>query len=141
MLNPHALTRAPNGDYEFGVIPEILLVGASRPIFSAGLIRLQFGTPTIGFRHIEMKHGHNISHYYPSLSIEDFVFDICQRYNRIILQEQKNLVLMRYGSVTRCAVVAEFIDESASFYRVVTAYPMQREPNWAKRGALVVWER
>jgi hypothetical protein len=141
MIHPHSLIRAPNGDYEFGVIPEIPPMGPNGRIFRAGPIRLQAGTPAMGLLHIQMRHAAKIAHYHPNRSVEDFIFDIGQRYERIIRQEQDTLVLMRYGAVTRCAVVAEFVHEDTPFYRIITAYPMPRETNWAKRNATMIWER
>lgn len=141
MIHPHTLIRAPNGDYEFGVIPEIPPVGTTGRIFPAGPIRLQAGTPAMGLRHIQIKHAAKIAHYHPNRSVEEFVFDIGQHYERIIRQEQDRLVLLRYGAVTRCVVVAEFVSEGEAFYRIITAYPMARETNWAKRNATMIWER
>jgi hypothetical protein len=51
-------------------------------------------------------------------------------------QPDGSLWLIRTNGVTKCAVVAPVILDGVPAYKLITAYPLPREPNFAKRGAV-----
>lgn len=138
---PLTLLPAPAGGVDFGCVPEVRHWADRRLLCRAGAIRLQYGTVAYGYRHVSLKHSGKIAHYYRDLDPLGFIFSVARSFQKIIRQRDGSLFLLKFNGVVKSAVVAEFCSGGEEYYRVITAYPLERLPDWGKRNASIIWER
>jgi len=50
-------------------------------------------------------------------------------------------MLVKQNGIAKCVVVSEASSDGKGFYKIITAYPLPRIPNFAKRGDRIIWER
>jgi hypothetical protein len=89
-----------------------------------------------GYTHVVEKHQLKIAHFHPRLSIWAYLRDVLRHFQRVYRQPDGSLWLLRTNGVTKCAVVAPIILDGIPAYKLITAYPLPREPNFTKRGAV-----
>ena len=82
------------------------------------------------------EHGHKITRFHPGLTPETYLQNVLRDFQRMYLQADGSLWLLRTNGTTKCAVVAPLILDGTQVYKLITAYPLTREPNFARRGAI-----
>jgi hypothetical protein len=70
------------------------------------------------------------------MSVEAYLRDVLRRFQRVYLQADGSLWVLRTNGTTKCAVVAPVTIDGVLAYRLITAHPISREPNFARRGAI-----
>lgn len=70
--------------------------------------------------------------------MEAYLRDVLRCFQRIYLQADGSLWLFRTNGTAKCAIVAPVMIDGVLVYRLITAYPISREPNFARRGAVRV---
>lgn len=138
---PLSLLLTPNGGVDFGFIPEVRQWSNQSLLCAPGAIRLQYGTVAYGYRHVLLKHGGKIDHYYRGLDPLIFIHAVTCNFHKVVRQRDGSLFLLKFNGAVKSAVVAEFCSDEDAYYRVITAYPLERVPDWGKRDARIIWER
>lgn len=147
VLPPQSLVHSqtwlpdPFGSLDFDTIPQTVdpITGELRSIASP--IRLQQGNGYLGYVHLVLNHGKKIEHYYKGMDPLTYVSIVSKNYSRIYLQKDRSLFLLKFNGVVKSAVVAKFNRQNEDCYRVITAYPLERLPDFKGRGATLIWER
>lgn len=136
----------PTSDFQpWGRIPDWLTpfprtdtIPAGEIIITVGTHSITVGTHSEGFTHVERRHGNNIRKLHPGLSLEDYLRDVSRHFQRAYLQDDGSIWIFRRNGVTKCAVVAPLTLRGILHYKLITAYPIPREPTparLARRGA------
>ena len=120
----------------WGAIPDCLAAYPGTTAIPAGEIVIPLGSLAEGYTHVREKHGHKIAHFHPGLSLESYLQNVLRHFQRIYLQTDGSLWLFRTNGTTKCAVVAPAIIDGVLIYKLITAYPIPREPDFARRGAV-----
>lgn len=80
------------------------------------------------------------------MEVLTYIEKATKSYQKIYLERDGRLWLLKFNGVVKTAVVA-MMDESLNGpcqqvgYKVITGYPLERLPDFAKREATLVWER
>jgi len=127
---------ASSDNKPWGHIPVCLAIYPDTGETRAGPIVVSRGSPAEGFMHVYEKHRHKIAHFHPGLSVDAYLRNVLRHFQRVYLQSDGSLWLFRTNGTTRCAVVAPDIIDRIFVYRLITAYPIQREPNFTRRRAI-----
>lgn len=133
-MHPDHPILSPFRDVAFGHIPQLAHAGRGLT-FPAAPIIVPVGTIAYGLRHIEIKHAAKISHFYRGLSVLDYLVKVTGSYHRIYVQRDGSLWLIKFNGVVKSAVVVQHTWLDGPCYKVVTAYPLVRLPNFGRRGA------
>jgi hypothetical protein len=120
----------------WGKIPDLLAPYPGAAQIPTGEIVVPAGNLAEGFTHVVERHQLKIAHFHPRLTIGAYVRDVLRHFQRVYRQPDGSLWLIRTNGVTKCAVVAPVILDGVPAYKLITAYPLPREPNFAKRGAV-----
>ena len=70
------------------------------------------------------------------MSVEDYLQSVLGHYQEIYLQPDGSLVLLRTNGTRKCAVVAPVVVDGILSYKLITAYPLPRKPDYRKRRAV-----
>lgn len=147
MLVPSKETpiAAPNGSFCFGDIPHVPGAGGTI-LCNEGKVILPFGDVSFGFTHIKRKHEKKINHYYRNMNVESYIQIAANGYQKLYLEKDGRLWLLKFNGVVKTVVVAEYsigplLGISSAQYKVITGYPLERLPDFKKRGAQLLWER
>lgn len=95
----------------------------------------------MGLLHVRENHEEKIGKYYKGLDPLTYISIVTKGYSQIYLQRDRSLFLLKFNGVVKSAVVAKFHRSDEEYYRVITAYPLERLPPFGKRGAKLIWER
>jgi hypothetical protein len=128
------LVPAPDG-MVWGKIPDCIAVYPSTTPIVAGNIVVPLGNVAEGLRHTR-KHAAKISHLNGGMSVEDYICNVLRHFQTIYLQEDGSLLLIRTNGIRKCAVVVPILLDGIPAYKLITAYPLPREPPYAKRKAV-----
>ena len=120
----------------WGVIPACLTTYPSPAEVAGGEVVIPHGNAGEGYLHFTGKHGHKITRFHPGLTPETYLQNVLRDFQRMYLQADGSLWLLRTNGTTKCAVVAPLILDGTQVYKLITAYPLTREPNFARRGAI-----
>ncbi len=137
-MNPSQLLQTTSGSYVFGSLPDIADPHGTL-VVAAGDIFLPHGNLALGLRHIERKHAAKIAHYHRHLSVIDYVETVARHFHHIYLQPDASLWLIKFNGVAKGAIVARH--DAYAGYRVITAYPIVRLPDFARRGTKLIFRR
>lgn len=147
MLVPSKETpvMAPGGSFSFGDIPHVA-DHRGTVLCQAGTVILPVGDKSFGFTHIEWKHKTKIEHYYRNMRVEHYVQIAASCYQKLYLERDGRLWLLKFNGVVKTVVVAEYshaplVGIPSAQYKVITGYPLVRLPDFGKRGAKLIWER
>lgn len=119
----------------WGRIPDCLAPYPDGGVVPAGEIVLPVGNRAEGLNHVLEKHAQKIIQAHPGLSIEAYLQNVLRHFQRIYRQQDGSLWLFRTNGITKCAVVAPIQISGRLLYKLITAYPIPREPNFARRDA------
>ena len=120
----------------WGRIPDCLAPYPDTGAVSAGEIVVPRGNIAEGFVHIIHKHEKKIAEFHPGVPIEAYLQNVLRHFQRIYRQRDGSLWLFRTNGMTKCAVVAPVELNGSLVYKLVTAYPIPKEPDFARRGAV-----
>jgi hypothetical protein len=99
----------------------------------AGTIIVAVGDIAEGYAHVQRKHAGNIAKLHNGASVGDYLQNVLRHYQEVYRQSDGSLVLLRTNGMRKCAVVAPIIIDGVLVYKLITAYPLPRKPDFAKR--------
>ena len=117
-------------------IPDLLTPYPGSVPIPAGEIVVPAGSLAEGYTHVVERHQLKIAHFHPRLSTGAYLRDVLRHFQRVYRQPDGSLWLLRTNGITKCAVVAPVILDGIPAYKLITAYPLPREPNFTRRGAI-----
>lgn len=130
---------SPSSTVKFGQIPEITNSHGVFLTYDLPII-LPAGDRSFGYVHIYEKHYHKISHYHRGMTPIEYVFLVTSHYNEIYLQENGALRLIKYNGIKN-AIIVQHSTIFQECYKIITAYPLDRLPNFAKKNERLIWKR
>ncbi len=122
-----------------GVIPKLQRTNIRSAAIYAGAIVVPVGNISHGYAHIERKHKRNIEKYHPGMDLKIWICNVLRSRQRIFRQRDGSLWLIRENGTRKCAVVQLACLDGIDLYKLITAYPLPREPDFIKRGAEMVF--
>jgi len=125
---------SPDG-MDWGRIPECLAPYPRVEPIHAGRVIVPIGNVAEGYNHVLRKHGRNIAGI-SGMNVDQYLCDVLRHFQRIYLQRDGSLWLFRRNGITKCAVLAPCVISGEKLYRLITAYPIARLPNFQRRGAV-----
>jgi hypothetical protein len=132
---PIDLVDSPDGK-PWGEIPDCLVPYPSTEEVKAGPIVVPLGDVGAGFVHVQRKHAGKIASVHNGMSVEDYLQSALGHYQEIYLQSDGSLVLLRTNETRKCAVVAPIVVNGILIYKLITAYPLPRKPDYSRRRAV-----
>lgn len=125
---------SPDGE-PWGTVPDCLVPYPSTNEVQAGVIVVPVGDIGSGLEHVRRKHARKIADLHHGMSLEEYLQSALRHYQEIYLQSDGSLVLLRSNGIRKCAVVAPVSLGGVLVYKLITAYPLPRKPDYERRNA------
>ncbi len=120
----------------WGTVPDCLVPYPGTDEIRAGVIVVPVGNVGSGFEHVRRRHAAKIAGLHGGMSVEEYLQSALRRYQEMYLQPDGSIVLLRTNGTRKCAVVAPIIIDGVLSYKLITAYPLPRKPDYARRRAV-----
>jgi hypothetical protein len=117
----------------WGMIPDCLVPFPGTEEIRAGAIVVPVGNVGAGIEHVRRRHARKIAELNGGMSVEEYLQSALRHYQEIYLQPDGSLVLLRTNGTRKCAVVAPITIDGILSYKLITAYPLPRKPNYSRR--------
>jgi hypothetical protein len=119
-----------------GATPDCLAPYPNTQTVYAGNIVVPVGNRSEDYTHVIEKHATKIAGLHNGMSAGDYILNIFRHFQEIYRQADGSLVLLRTNGVRKCAVVAPLLVGGVLVYKLITAYPLPRKPDYGRRGAV-----
>ena len=126
--------EAPDGA-EWGAIPDCLIPYPGTKEIPRGRIIVPKGNVAHGYIHVTKRHASKIQNV-SGMSVDAYLCDVLRNYQIIYLQADGSLWIFRSNGMRKCAVLSSLILDGRLAYQLITAYPIDRLPNFSSRGAI-----
>lgn len=98
------------------------------------------GDISFGYTHVHAKHRQKIAHYHAGMDVLNYVSLVAAHYHEIYMQADGNIRLLKYNGIKN-AIIAQHAYIDRECYKLITAFPLDRLPNFKKRKERLIWTR
>lgn len=128
---------SPSSSHVFGTIPKII------DPFGAALtqelpIIVPIGDRSFGYTHVHDKHRDKIAHFHHGMDVIRYIALVTAHFHKIYIQPDGKLRLLKFNGIKN-AIIVQHTRADLECYKLLTAYPLGREPNYAKRNERPIW--